>query len=217
MSPRLQTQGNNLAQLLQRVEERDRASRRNAILYSLIPIAVAVVLLTLTGWQVYNAEKKVADAKKELRALESQTDVLQKAITKLNYQETPSGKVISDVTNNQQQQAQPNSSFAELLRASATPVSGQETSDQRPLYQFRLSVEGSPETLSRIARVKYQFNHPTILHPIQESSDRASNFSVGYKGWGCLRSVIVTFTLKDSAQAPPPPVAFDMCAALHWD
>jgi len=48
----------DLAKLVQRVEERERTARTRAIFYSLVPIIVAVVLITVTGRQVYNAEKK---------------------------------------------------------------------------------------------------------------------------------------------------------------
>ena len=71
----------DLRQLLQRVEEREKTTRRNAILYSLIPVAIAAVLLTLTSWQVYKAENRVARAKTELRSLEDQKGALQDAVS----------------------------------------------------------------------------------------------------------------------------------------
>jgi hypothetical protein len=198
----------DLKQLLQRVDEREKIARSHAVVYSLIPVVIAAVLLSFTTWQVYEAESKVSKAKKVLDDTQRVLHATQNALVRLNVQQPR-----NDVAVERPQPALEESAFGQLLRASAKEVN---VSPDRPIYDFRLWVDGNADALNRIARVKYQFNHPTIKQPVQESSDRASKFSAGYRGWGCLRSVIVTFTLVDSGKNPPP-VDFDMCANLHWD
>ena len=75
-----------LTQLLQRVEERERTARRRAIFYSLVPIAVGALVLIVTTWQVYRAERDLATKKAEL-------DFREKVIERLNPQRLPGGKV----------------------------------------------------------------------------------------------------------------------------
>jgi hypothetical protein len=83
-----------------------------------------------------------------------------------------------------------------------------------PIYNFSLWVEGPPSAMSRIGRVDYRFNHPTFRMPIVESTTRENQFRVGYTGWGCLSSVIVTIT--DPTEGITQTVDFDMCSALGW-
>jgi hypothetical protein len=202
----------DLAKLLQRVEERERTARTRAIFYSLVPIIVAVVLLTVTGWQVYDAEKKVAAKKAEL-------ETYQKAILKLNVFRGPGGKAEGNAPGGiepTQQSSQVNSITTEVnLRASAEEK-GKVTANGSQLYNMRLWVEGSPKTLARIAAVQYEFNNPTFLQKIRESADRQGKFVIEYTGWGCLSSVIVTFKLVNPPPGPPAQTDFDMCAALGW-
>jgi hypothetical protein len=103
------------------------------------------------------------------------------------------------------------------LQASKTEVPGNFNPNGAQVYDFKLWVEASRETLAPITSVRYEFNHPTFPPKlkVQESSNRDDGFRVGYRGWGCLRSVIVTFTLAEPKGAPPK-IDFDMCAALGW-
>lgn len=210
----------DLAKLLQRVEERERTARRRAIFYSLVPIIVAVVLITVTGRQVYNAEKKVAAKRTELESLQGKIDTLTGAIDRLNVVRGPGGKV-EEATPEKSGPTPPASQVPPItaevkIRASADEEKGKVTANGSQLYKIRLWVEGSPETLARIASVQYEFNNPTFRQKMRESSDRQDKFFIEYTGWGCLSSVIVTFKLVNPPPGPPAQTDFDMCAALGW-
>ena len=210
----------DLAKLVQRVEERERTARTRAIFYSLVPIIVAVVLITVTGRQVYNAEKKVAAKRTELESLEGKIDTLTGAIESLNVVRGPGGKIVGGTPQKsgptpQASQVAPITTEVKV-RASADEQKGKVTANGSQLYDMRLWVEASPETLARIAAVQYEFNNPTFRQKMRESSDRQDKFFIEYTGWGCLSSVIVTFKLVNPPPGPPAQTDFDMCAALGW-
>ena len=82
-------------------------------------------------------------------------------------------------------------------------------------YNFTLHVEElQPGALDRIARVGYMFNHPTFSQKDFLSNNKP--FQISYTGWGCLTSVIVTFTPKQPAKEGPEKTDFNMCADLGW-
>src|SRR5437016_5721938 len=213
MSSAPQTQ-EELTQLLQRVEERERTARRRAIFYSLVPIAVGALVLIVTTWQVYRAERDLATKKAEL-------DFREKVIERLNPQRLPGGKVEGNTSARNeptQQVSQVTPITANLkVRASAEEENGKVNADGSQLYKMSLWIVGSPETLARIASVQYEFNHPTFVQKIREGKDRNKGFPIEpYEGWGCLRSVIVTIKLVNPPEGPLPQIDFDMTAALGW-
>jgi hypothetical protein len=101
------------------------------------------------------------------------------------------------------------------IRASATETGRRVENTTLPLYNFRIWVDGRPEAMRRIARVQYEFDHPTFRQRVQESSDRERRFERGYAGWGCLAAVKVTVFAAD-ARVPAETVTFDMCAAVQY-
>ena len=198
-----------LAQLLQRVEKRERTARRRAVVYSLIPIAVTVLLLTVTARQVYRAEE-------EVKSLDDQIEFRKKIIARLNAEQDPAGKIEGNKP--AQQQASQVTPITEdiKVRASAEEEKGKVNADGSQIYKMRLWIDASPATLAQITNVQYEFNHPTFLQKIRDGKDRSKGFPIEYEGWGCLRSVIVTIKLLNPPQGPPPQIDFNMCAALGW-
>lgn len=97
-------------------------------------------------------------------------------------------------------------------RGDRKPTGGK-LADGRPIYVFSARIAGPPDVMARIAAVQYEFNHPTFRNPLMRSTDRQDGFRVGYTGWGCLTSVIVTFELVEPT-GEPPRLDFDMCAAI---
>ena len=81
------------------------------------------------------------------------------------------------------------------------------------IFDFFVSVKVPPKLVSQIDSVQYEFNHPTFRKTLFQSRDPSSFYQVGYKGWGCLDSVIITFNLKEPSLGTPT-MDFDMCAAL---
>jgi septal ring factor EnvC (AmiA/AmiB activator) len=84
-------------------------------------------------------------------------------------------------------------------------------SDNLERYRYTVWVEGPADLLGKIAEVTYLFDHPTFQNKLLRSSNREDRFKVGYIGWGCLDSVIVTYILQDGSRSP---VDFNMCSAL---
>ena len=101
------------------------------------------------------------------------------------------------------------------IRASSGATGRVISGTELPANLFKIWIDGPPEALSRLQSVQYEFNHPTFRQKQMIGRDRASGFAVGYTGWGCLTSVMVTFTLRDRQAAPPPHRDFDMCAAIE--
>ena len=103
------------------------------------------------------------------------------------------------------------------VRASAVPRRGVRTSTGDQTYDFALWIDGPDAALDRVKSVKYEFNHPTFRQKVQQSGDRASKFRVGYIGWGCLASVIVTLEPVDAGREKSASIDFNMCGALEGD
>jgi uncharacterized protein YoxC len=70
--------GDQLPVLLERIERREKSARSRAVLYSLLPVALTVVLLGYTASSVRNAQKQVDDLKAEASTYTTQIDTLKK-------------------------------------------------------------------------------------------------------------------------------------------
>jgi uncharacterized protein YoxC len=72
------TPGNELSDMLERIERREKSARSRGILYSLLPVALTVVLLGYTASTVRNAQKQVDALKTEATTFTTQIDTLKK-------------------------------------------------------------------------------------------------------------------------------------------
>jgi len=72
------TPGDQLPVLLERIERREKSARIRAILSSLLPVALTVVLLGYTASSLRNAQKQVDDLKTEATTYTTQIDTLKK-------------------------------------------------------------------------------------------------------------------------------------------
>jgi uncharacterized protein YoxC len=72
------TPGDQLPLLLERIERREKSARSRAILYSLLPVALTLVLLGYTFSSVRNAQKQVDALKTEATTYTTQIDTLKK-------------------------------------------------------------------------------------------------------------------------------------------
>jgi uncharacterized protein YoxC len=70
--------GDELPVLLERIERREQSARRRTVLYSLLPVALTVVLLGYTASSVYTAKKQVSGLKNEATTFTTQIDTLKK-------------------------------------------------------------------------------------------------------------------------------------------
>jgi transcription initiation factor IIF auxiliary subunit len=98
-------------------------------------------------------------------------------------------------------------------QASSVEVSGLKTSDGRQVFDFSLWLVVPSDDRNSIQQVSYLFNHPTFRQKTMTSADASTGFRIGYRGWGCLSSVIITITLKDGSSDKTD---FDMCKKL-WE
>jgi len=218
-----------LARLLQTVEERERTAGQRAFLYTLLPILVGIAFLSFTAWQVVNAERRVAGLKAQEGILKGEKEALEQSIVVLRGQVDTYAKTLNQVKTDVNQyggaqlqktvqQATPITTEVKLQASKIKNRGSREfQSQRRSVYDFKLWVDASSETLARLSSVRYEFNHPTFPPKprVQESSNRDDGFPVSDRGWGCLSSVIVTFTLAEPKGAPPK-IDFDMCATLGW-
>src|SRR5689334_18561720 len=73
------TPGDQLPVLLERIERREKSARSRGVLYSLLPVALTVVMLGYTASSVRNAQKQVDALKTEASTYTTQIDTLKKS------------------------------------------------------------------------------------------------------------------------------------------
>ncbi|MGE5206231.1 MAG: pYEATS domain-containing protein [Chlamydiota bacterium] len=179
-----------------------KASRRAAVV-SLSGVLIVVLSLVYSTYrlaalrtEIGELQQKRTDLKKDVATLQGQLTEIKASIQGLTYANvTPQNEVFQ-------------------LKASARALPGVKTPDGRPVYKFRVYVDGSASVLESIARVAYDFNHPTFRQPHVESTDRSNSFMVQYTGWGCLTEVDVTVYLQNGKSQS---IGFDMCKSLGAD
>src|SRR5262245_16266140 len=72
------TPGDQLPVLLERIERREKSARSRGVLYSLLPVALTVVLLSYTASSVRNAQRQIDALKTEATTYTTQIDTLKK-------------------------------------------------------------------------------------------------------------------------------------------
>src|SRR5689334_15917897 len=70
--------GDRLPVLLERIERREKFARSRAVLYSLLPVVLTVVLLGYTASSVRNAQKQADALKAEAATYTTQIEALKK-------------------------------------------------------------------------------------------------------------------------------------------
>src|SRR5215471_16310196 len=72
------TPGDRLPVLLERIKRREKSARIRAVLYSLVPVALTVILLNYANFSVRKAQSEVAALKAEATTYTTQIDTLKK-------------------------------------------------------------------------------------------------------------------------------------------
>jgi len=179
--------------LQERLEKFERNRRRRALISFFVPLAVAILAIWMTS--LYFKHKNVA--------LQVQQEELRKQIEAVQ-------RLLADARKHGLEGAQDVAPITSQVKVKAE---AQPTGVGR--YRFTLHVEEfQPGALDRIASVTYTFNHPTFSQKDFLSNNKP--FQISYTGWGCLTSVIVTFTPKQPAKEGPEKTDFNMCADLRW-
>ncbi len=85
-----------LKKMILRAEQRERKRRRNVLLYTLVPVALAIGLLVVTGWQVQKASQALATSEATLKNNQATLSVVEATLTDTNK---TLSTVRSDLTN----------------------------------------------------------------------------------------------------------------------
>ena len=96
------------------------------------------------------------------------------------------------------------------IKASSTPIDGAHSGSGQQMFNFNVWIEGPSDATSRIASVDYFFDHPSFATK-HFGSDVDPDFLRGFKGWGCLSTIVVTIRWKSGIQSSLP---FNQCQAL---
>jgi hypothetical protein len=79
----MKEQEEDLQSLMQKVERRERTARKRAIIYSLVPIILAVVLLSYTSYRIIKAQKEYATINQKLQVAKEEAEHFAKEATEL--------------------------------------------------------------------------------------------------------------------------------------
>src|SRR5215831_10308794 len=116
------TPGDQLPVLLERIERREKSARGRAVLYSLLPVALTVVLLGYTASSVRNAQEQVDALKAEASTYTTQIDTLKKNTEtykdQAQSQQGDAEKYKNQVTDLQAQLAEVQKSLSEAVNLS---------------------------------------------------------------------------------------------------
>ncbi len=133
----------NLQSLLERIETRERAARRHALLYTLVPILVAVILIGFSARQVILAERVLAAVNGNLSTAGVQLAETQKELARarqeLNTTEQGLSAAQGELKNAQQQLATAQNQLASA-REELASTQQQLTSSQAQLTAARQEV-----------------------------------------------------------------------------
>jgi len=114
--------GGELPVLLERIERREQNARRRAVLYSLLPVALTVLLLGYTASSVQTAQKQVDALKAEASTYTTQIDTLKKDTETYKVQaqtaQTDAENYKSQVTELQAQLAETQKTLSEAVNLS---------------------------------------------------------------------------------------------------
>src|SRR5690348_1663505 len=114
--------GGELPVLLERIERREQSARRRAVLYSLLPVALTVLLLGYTASSVRSAQNQVDALKNEASTYTTQIDTLKKDTetykTQAQTMQADAEKYKAQVTDLQTQLADTQKSLSEAVNLS---------------------------------------------------------------------------------------------------
>jgi hypothetical protein len=113
------TPGDQLPVLLERIERREQSVRSRAVLYTLLPVGLTVILLGYTASSVRNAQKQVDALKTEATTYTTQIDTLKK---NADTYKTQSQSMQGDAENYKNQVTELQAQLAEAQKALSEAV-----------------------------------------------------------------------------------------------
>src|SRR5262245_52812043 len=130
------TPGNQLPVMLERIERREKSARSRGVLYSLLPVALTVVLLGYTVSSVRNAQKQVDALKAEATTYTTQIDTLKK---NTESYKTQSQSLQGDTENYKNQVTELQAQLAEAQKTLSEAVN---------LSRAVRTIDGNPKELA---------------------------------------------------------------------
>ena len=176
---------------------------RRAALSLLFSVFGLLMLIAAAGYGLYQSSElrgQVELQEKNLSALESEADALQREV------ETIRDGSISALIN------------AGFIEAKAIAVPTDETTvvggETLPDYNFIVWLDVPFARKADIREVIYQFPDPSFLEKEQISSEPSNGYAVGYLGWGDLPLVPIKI-IPDDAGAEAGRIDFPMRSRLR--
>lgn len=77
-----------------------------------------------------------------------------------------------------------------------------------PLYTFTLRLTDST-LVKKVKKVDYYFNHPSFNPKLKSSIDKYNNYSLSYRGWGCMEMINIYLHYEDNNKIDT--IFFPMC------
>jgi hypothetical protein len=159
-------------------------------------------------------DQTLATRRREIEDLEQQRALLLQSVKELSpAPAATAGATPTAARPNQlhgQAQTGPGLVTPSMARASASQTAESMTSD-RNVYDFAVWLDLPHSVRERVRQVSYTFDHPTFQQKRLTSTDPASGFRAGYRGWGCLSTVLVQVDYRDG---PSDRFLLDQCAAV---
>ncbi len=161
--------------MVNRLEQRERLARRNALLYTLLPVLAAIGLLVLTGWQVQKASQDVAVSQAALSGTQKTLSVAEANLSAANQQiEVVQKKLIENSRLLTDTLIRSTQAIGDLNKATLQLAEQQKALDakqaqldnlQKQTDQFKLQIGDLSRQLSLASQIKndiYQ-GHPEML------------------------------------------------------
>lgn len=193
--------------------QREKSARRKAVLYTLLPIVVAILLVVWTGRYLFLAREDIRVAERRVAELQDEIAKKHRAVDDLSRKVDEKRKEFDQLKINVEKlysvRVTPANEVYEL-KATAKAI-GLKSASGMPIYDFTIYVNAAPDVLNKIHKVIYTFDHPTFhdKHHVAESAK--SHFQTGYQGWGCLTQVGVEIELVGGNKTH---LDFNMCKSL---
>jgi hypothetical protein len=203
-------------------EQKIRKASRHSAAITLLGVIIVGGAFLFSLYQLNNLNDRIEEKRAVLDSLtflseqkQKQIDVLRANTRELEQSYTELGNAVKASKNQKLErvfaQAVP---LIAVTKAHAQAIPNNRVREgTRSSYDFSLWLEIPPQRTAEVRSVSYEFNHPTFANKRLESSNPADGFRVGYTGWGCLSSVIITLNIRDGSKAT---LDFDMCRDLGW-
>lgn len=184
-------------------------------------VSISLIILgalALIGSVIYAAtrleplERKIVEKQQQLTHLEN--NIAQQSVIDTQLQQSiaiAEQQLAQLRTNIEQLYAVRVTDENQVFELKATAKATGRNTHLGPEYDFNVFINAPVAALQNIQQVNYQFAHATIRQQHKTATEQQQQFSVGYRGWGCLTQVSATVTHLSGEQTV---LDFNMCRSL---